>query len=273
MKKHLVLFSAAASLLLGVGCNKDKGPREVTVNDLEGKWSVYENLNSDGTVQPASVSQELSYLNFRTSGTFTEYDYYYNEEFSWKYSLKDNVISTQDGTQGVRWTISDFRGDTFTLSENGYAVRLRRSDNVPRLFLEPSVSFGATTAQIKREERRTLLQETTTGLSYEGSNAIEKGAAYLLENGRMTSAAVLLSLSVDVNKLSTFLTNWYKMLGEADNLLVFESRDGKYDLIVGIDASGVWIIYEPANPSKTAGDVIGAGRRTFLDFKRRAGRE
>lgn len=273
MKKHLLLFSVAASLFLLAGCNKDKGPKEVTVNDLEGKWSVYENLNSDGTVQPASVSQELSFLNFRTSGTFIEYDYYYNEEFTWKYSLKDNVISTQDGTQPVQWRISDFRGDTFTLSENGYAVRLRRSDNVPRLFLEPSVSFGATAEQIKREERRTLLQETTTGLSYEGSNAIEKGAAYLLENGRMTSAAVLLSLSVDVNKLSTFLSNWYKIQGEVDDFLVFESRDGKYNLIVGIDASGVWIIYEPVSQSKTTGDVIEAGRQTLLDFKQRAGLE
>lgn len=273
MTKRL-LFSFAAALLLA-SCKDDKGPAVITPVELAGKWSPYEYV-ANGQTQPVSLAEELSYWEFNADGkTYVEYDYYNNRTYKWEYSLENNVISTPDGSEMLRWPISNFTGDAFTLQNGNYLTRFRRSQNQPMVFLAPSVNFGATAAQIKQEERRAFIREDANGLGYEGSNAIEQGVAYLLENGRMSSAAVLLSLSVSAQELVNFLLVDCKALAQTEDFLVFESRDAKYQVILGVETSSVMLVYiKPTVRSKT-GDaddptgIIEQGRRIFEDFKHR----
>lgn len=270
-----LLFSLTA-ILLFAGCNKDKGERFVTPVELAGKWSSYEYVEN-GTVRPVSLAEELSYWEFNADGkTYIEYDYYNNRTYRWEYSLENNVISTPDGSETLRWPISNFTGDAFTLQSGNYRIRFRRSQNQQMVFLAPSVNFGATAAQIKQEERRMFIREDENGLGYGGSNAIEQGVAYLLENGRMNSAALLLSLSVDPKELVDFLQIDCKVLGQTEDFVVFESRDAKYQVILGVEASGVMLVYiEPLTGRSKIGDaddracIIEQGRRIFEDIKHR----
>ncbi len=277
MKQWLLISAAAA--VLSVGCSKDK-TRTLTPEDLAGRWAPAEVL-IDGRVEPVSLAEELSYWEFRTNGTYVEYDYYNNRLYEWEYTLADNVLSTPDGPTMLRWPVTGFTGDAFTLTDGSYSTRFRRSTNRPMLFLEPSVQFGATVAQIKQQERRELLNETTTGLGFRGSNAIEQAAIYILEGGRMTTSGLQLSPATDPKELANFLTASYILLGETEQLLVFRSRDQKYEVILGINPNGILLVFVPATTGSgskagafgTEAETIDRGRQRLEAFKRLAGIE
>lgn len=266
--KKLLLLSAALTLIL-TGCNKDNdGKKNITVNDLAGQWSAYENI-VDGKVEPAPLDERLSYMEFKTNGTYVEYDYWYNSLYEWDYTLENNVISTPDATDMLHWQISNFDGNTFVLTDEGYVTRYRRSQNVPMLFLEPSVKFGASVDQIKKEERRELLIASNEKLTYKKSNYIEKSIVYVFENNKMTTSGVLLSLDTNTNKLIDYLSQNYNPAGMAGDLFVFESKDTKYHVVLGVETSGFMVMYTNvlSNKSKTGIDIVEQGKRSLEVFK------
>lgn len=97
----------------------------------------------------------------------------------------------------------------------------------------------------------------------------------------MTTSGLQLSPATDPKELANFLTASYILLGETEQLLVFRSRDQKYEVILGINPNGILLVFVPATTgsgskagaSLTEAETIDRGRQRLEAFKRLAGIE
>lgn len=236
------LFLIAAFALSFVACSKDDDG--LSSNDLVGKWSIYE-FEENGEVEPADLDTELCYWEFKSGGNCEEYDYYMNRTSKGTFSLEGDVVTvTYDGkSSGV--TVLEMHKDRVVveMEDDGekYIARMKRTDNVPMLYLEPVLDFGASVAQIKAKERRDFDREDANTIAYKHSNYAEKSVGYTFKDGKMEAAVVILSISTPVEDVESFLSGKYEKLGK-DNDIFYWAND---KLIIGLSVrtSGYTIIY------------------------------
>ena len=236
------LFLIAAFALSFVACSKDDDG--LSSSDLVGKWSIYE-FEENGEVEPVDLDTELSYWEFKTGGSCEEYNYFANITGKGTYSLKGDVITfTYDGNSS-EVTVLEIHKDraVVEMEEDGekYIARLKRTDNVPMLYLEPVLDFGASISQIKAKERRKFDSEDANAVAYKHSNSVEKNLVYTFKNGKMQGAVVMLSISTPVKDIESFLSGKYEKLGESDGIFYWI----KDKLIVGLSVrtAGYAIVY------------------------------
>lgn len=176
------------------------------------------------TISPSSLTtnydktQQLSVLN--GSSTLN------NSDFNWSSS---NEISGKVSSSGL-FTAGKIGETTITATniKNGKSVNTKITVNpYQNFFKEPILEFGQTKEYIKSKETRTLLKETTTGLSYVGENSSIRNIGYTFDsNGKMNSAIVLFDNNVNlVSNVVTFYKERYYYLGLVNNNNSFVTTD------------------------------------------------
>lgn len=232
MMKKILLCLAVTALL--AGCNKD-GENEVpdvTENLIAGKWNIYEYI-IDGKAETAALSDRLSYLEFDLDGVFYDYSYYYNQITQGTYTVQGNSMTINELGRALAVEITRFNHNNTTFKISGEYLGLKRSENRPLFYLEPSVKFGSTKKDIKEEELRSLNLEKPESLKYTHSNANEDALIYLFEDNRMIAAGVVISTGADMNKLAAFLTEKYGYVGKVDDYFLYQGPG--YEVTVSFD--------------------------------------
>lgn len=115
------------------------------------------------------------------------------------------------------------------------------------LYKEPYTVFGSSISTVKSKETRVLFKETTTSLIYSDSDVDVRNVLYLFENGKFTSACVLLTETTSVaTEVTTFLMERYMYLGVSNSVFFFKER--KTGNILGLtvdDTLGLCVLYIP----------------------------
>ena len=133
------------------------------------------------------------------------------------------------------------------------------------LFKEPIVEWGTAAAFIKSSEKRSVFNESATGVIFSGENTSIRYVMYLLENGRLKSAAVLFTPTTAIaTEAVTFLKERYPVHGLVDgDKAGFISDDEKYAMMTGVDATlGLYTLYFPYDKD---GKVNGAAKDNAID--------
>lgn len=248
MKKCLLLLPLW-TVMLFAGCDKDD--EFLTHADISGKWMYYETIEN-GITKPAALPAQLGYFNFKTDGTYEEYEYYYNETITGTYTLDHNSI-TMSGYDGS-YELTQFEDNTVVLNiQDDYAVRLKRTDNTRMPFLEPSVNFGATRAQIKAEERRTFDEEVEVEnpvtvdkvLYFKGSSNAELAAEYDFAGDRMlVSGVYLYRPELDVDELFKFLSEKYTLAESSATHYIYFGKTYSVTVVL-LEENLIGIMYYP----------------------------
>lgn len=110
------------------------------------------------------------------------------------------------------------------------------------IYNEPLVNFGASKAEIKKQEKRTFLGEADSQLMFMGNNYM---IAYLFENEKLTGSMALLPLTTDMKKLKSFLSSRYTYVGENDGFSFWGVKGKELAVGVGVDDTGIGVVYMP----------------------------
>ena len=115
------------------------------------------------------------------------------------------------------------------------------------LYKEPYTVFGSSILTVKSKETRVLYHETTTSLIYSDSDVDVRNVLYLFENGKSTSACVLLTETTSVaTEVTTFLIERYTYLGVSNSIYIFKERKTGNTLGLTVDNSlGLCVLYIP----------------------------
>lgn len=153
-----------------------------------------------------------------------------SENCDWR--SESDFIATVDDDGIVK---ANFVGQT-----NIIAYNVTKSTSVPvvvrgkcNTYTEPVLDFGTTMADIKSKEQRTLISETGNYLRYAGENSAVKDVVYMFDNGRMSSAGVLIN-GLYMTELVDFITERYKFVSETDGLYVFCNGFSVSEATVGV---------------------------------------
>lgn len=99
------------------------------------------------------------------------------------------------------------------------------------LCKEPHYVIGIGKAAVKSNESRVLLNETTTGLVYNGENTKLRSVIYLFENNALNSAAILFQNNNSVVEESVkFFSERYQFQGESDDVFFFANKE----IVIGV---------------------------------------
>lgn len=112
------------------------------------------------------------------------------------------------------------------------------------MYNEPLVNFGASKAEIKKQEKRAFLEENETGLMFQGNNYV---IVYLFKSSKLTSSAAVLPLATDAKKLTSFLSSRYDILGEEDDMFFWQTKNEQMIIAVGVETTGIYVMYMPSS--------------------------
>ena len=159
-----------------------------------------------------------------------------SSDFNWSSS---NEISGKVNSNGL-FTAGKIGETTITATNknNGKSVSSKITISPYQIFFsEPILAFGETKEYIKSKETRTLLKETTTGLSYIGENNNIRNVGYTFDSsGKMTSAIVLFKNDTSIStNVATFYNERYYYVGLINNLLAFSSTNKTISVQINSD--------------------------------------
>jgi hypothetical protein len=175
---------------------------------------------------------------------------HYNETFTFEVKKGNNVIdfstlttSSSDEFVGTINNQGVFEANTIgetTIKIMGDGVNLTAKVTVTpiqNLFEEPITNFLFNKSQIKSAEKRNLLNETATGLLYDGENNLLEYVIYILTNqGYLSSSAMLFPLNSTLpERLAVFYAERYNIIGELDNYFYFANPRENYFVRIGMD--------------------------------------
>lgn len=168
--------------------------------------------------------------------------------YSWKSS--DTLVGkvSKDGN----FTARKIGETTITATADGKTLQSKITVSpTSTLAAEPVTDWGATIAQIKTKEKRVLLSETTDNIFFKGENTKIAASGYVLENGKLTSSALLLTTTQAIaNEALTFYQERYPDFGSLDSAVVFVNDARTFGVLLGVDADlGLYAIYSPYDPN------------------------
>ena len=184
---------------------------------------------------------------------------------------QDNVSLQHDGTiqltttpsQTCTWTSDNetiatvsesglvtgvFIGDTKIRAQTstGNLIDVCNVHITPRstLYTEPFFIYGSSISMIKSKEKRSLYNEDSESLIYNGENLNVRYVLYLFETTGLTSADVLLENTASVaTETVTFLEERYSLLGFTDEVIMYQNSDGSIAAINVDDTLGLNVMY------------------------------
>lgn len=112
------------------------------------------------------------------------------------------------------------------------------------MYNEPLINFGASKAEIKKQEKRVFLEENETGLMFQGNNYV---IVYLFKSSKLASSAAVLPLKTDAKKLVSFLSSRYDILGEEDDMFFWQTKNKQMTVAVSVETTGIYVMYMPAS--------------------------
>ncbi|MBE9461846.1 Ig-like domain-containing protein [Dyadobacter subterraneus] len=168
--------------------------------------------------------------------------------YTWKSS--DTLVGkiSKDGN----FTARKIGKTTITATGDGKTLQSKITISpTSTLAAEPVTDWGATNTQIKAKEKRTLLSETAESIFFQGENAKISASGYVLQNGKLTSSALLLTTTQAVaTEAVTFYQERYPDYGTLDSSIVFINDARTFGVLLGIDADlGLYAIYSPYDPN------------------------
>lgn len=207
--KKLLLFVACA--IIAMSCTDDQKKSKLSPSEMELKFLKTQQINTDGAAASNWSSSDTYVASVSNDGLVTAMH------------IGQAVISaTVDGKkQTCKVTVTP----TFNS------------------FLEPFTDWGASKANIKQKEKRTLESEDDETLTYKEPRT--NGLLYLFENDKLTVSGVVLPLLFDPEELVTFLSERHTVKGEIEDFFVWSSNDGKSVIIVKVETIGTLIAYGP----------------------------
>ena len=213
--KHLSQSALSfAFLLLLISCKKEQTEPKATLNQQEVVLQYNQTFDFE-------VKKGSSIVDFSTLATSS------SDEF---------VGKTNNQGQFIANTIGE---TTIKILGEGINLTAKVTVNpIQQLFAEPVTNFTYDKMQIKSAEKRILLQETATGLVYNGENNNLEDVIYLFTpQGKLSAAALLFpSTSSLVEKTAVFYAERYNMIGSSENYYYFENPKLQYIVGIGVDA-------------------------------------
>lgn len=160
-------------------------------------------------------------------------------------------------------------------SNNGEAICEIEVKAKYSTFTEPVLEFGASKSTIKSKEKRTLLTEDATSLSFKSDKSPVQGVIYLFENGKMKSVGVFVNLSSS-RETTNFLLERYMPVATGTRNVVGIMLNNLPDLAtmsvaIGVEPEYALVGYMPYSRNKTRsiteGDMMKKLKELFESTK------
>lgn len=175
-----------------------------------------------------------------------------NEKVTW--SSDDEFVATIDNSgtvtgEHVGKTIITATGDN---GESKCTVEVKAKYNT---YTEPVLEFGSSKSTIKSKEKRTLLNEDATSLSYKSDKSPVQVVIYLFENGKMKSVGVFVNLSSS-RETTNFLLERYMPVSTGSGNIAGIMLNNLPDLAtmsvtIGVESEYALVAYMPYSRTKT----------------------
>lgn len=140
---------------------------------------------------------------------------------------------------------------------------------VSNLLWLPVVELGQSKAYVKSNESRVLLTEIETAIAYEGENSKIRMIMYIFEDGKLTSAYVLLQNSLEiVREIRIFLEERFDLLTISDGARIYKMNDEVIIVMMVDNAYGLTIFFMENTFSDLDGNLADNQTASVSDINR-----